>query len=268
MRAHPEPLARSLASRARCPAQAGDWGTTCDLQLVSVGAIGISRPGCSLPAFADGPERGERATAHRHCRCDGGSLRGDGGGGGGDDENDAEQRQLARGGMAMAADVSELLTLYREAFGDADGDGDFGDGEGAPLADSSSPWFPLFVASKYMLPYRDGSSSGGGADGADEEEEKGEEELEQEETGEEYKQQEKRRRKEDNIEGKRQRKRRQKDNKQGAEGGEVGQKLERQKTQNKEDDKMRKQKQLEGEQNQYIYSLRSGRFKVEDTQPD
>ena len=38
------------------------------------------------------------------------------------------------------------------------------------------------------------------------------------------------------------------------------------KPQKEEDDKMKKQKQ--GEQNQYIYSLRSGRLKVEDTQPD
>ena len=38
------------------------------------------------------------------------------------------------------------------------------------------------------------------------------------------------------------------------------------KTQKEADDKMKEQKR--GEQNQYKYSLRSGRFRVEDTQPD
>jgi hypothetical protein len=38
------------------------------------------------------------------------------------------------------------------------------------------------------------------------------------------------------------------------------------KTQKEADDKMKEQKR--GEQNQYTYSLGSGRFRVEDTQPD
>ena len=53
-------------------------------------------------------------------------------------------------------------------------------------------------------------------------------------------------------------------NKQEAEGREERQK--RQKTQKEEDDKTKEQKR--GEQNQHKYSLRSGRFRVEDTQPD
>ena len=96
------------------------------------------------------------------------------------------------------------------------------------------------------------------------EEEKGEEELEQEEDREEQERQGKRGKKDDNTEKKKQKKRKQENNKQEAEGREERQK--RQKTQKEEDDKTKEQKR--GEQNQHKYSLRSGRFRVEDTQPD
>ena len=96
------------------------------------------------------------------------------------------------------------------------------------------------------------------------EEEKGEEELEQEEDREEQERQGKKGKKEDNTEKKKQKKRKQENNKQEAEGREERQK--RQKTQKEEDDKTKEQKR--GEQNQHKYSLRSGRFRVEDTQPD
>ena len=97
-----------------------------------------------------------------------------------------------------------------------------------------------------------------------EDEEKEGEELEQERMEEEHKQQSRKRNKEDNVEGKKQKRRRQEDNGQNEEAGEVERK--RQKRQSKKDDETEKQEQ--GKQKQYIYSHRSGRFRVENMQPD
>ena len=94
-------------------------------------------------------------------------------------------------------------------------------------------------------------------------EEEEEEEVEQEMMEEDHKQQRQKRSKRGNTENEKRKRGRQEDEEQGKEAEEEGQKRQR-KLSKKEETEMRKQ----GEQEQYTYSLRSGRFKVENTQPD